>query len=108
MSKKTSTAIVAGLVGVVGFFALLSYTPAKLSLAGMRVLDFMDLFIGSYGLEISATLFVVAATWYMNKKELLEQINQNSRIKLPSWIVQIIKFVLPILVITVMISSVWK
>ncbi len=106
LNKKTSTAIVTGLVGVVGFFALLSYTPAKLSIAGIRVLDFMDLFIGSYGLELSATLFVVAATWYMSKKELLEQINQNSRVKLPSWVIQIIKFVLPVLVVTVMISGV--
>lgn len=106
LSKKTSALLVTGLVGVVGFFALLSYTPAKLSIAGMRILDFMDLFIGSYGLEISATLFVVAATWFMNKKELLEQINQNSRVKLPLFMVQIIKFVLPILVITVMIASI--
>lgn len=106
LSKKLSTAIVTGLAGVLGFFALLSYTPAKLAIFGMPVLDFMDLVMGTYGLEISATLFVVAVTWFMHKQDLLGQINQNSRIRLPLWSINVIRFVLPVLVILVMISNI--
>ena len=84
---------------IVGTFSALSYSSVKLSLFNIPVFDIMDTYFGTYGLSISAVVFILIITWFMDKRKLLEQVNLNSRVKMPPSIITVVKFLFPALVI---------
>ncbi|MFQ6025383.1 MAG: sodium-dependent transporter [Nitrosopumilaceae archaeon] len=98
-SKSKSVLIITLLVLAVGLPSALSYSSVELTVFGEAFLDLMDSFFGIYGIAISAVIFVVLVTWFMNKKELLNQVNVGQKIRIPEWIVSVVKFVLPALII---------
>ena len=103
--RKKSTLIVFGLVVTIGSISALSYSPLDLEVFGKNFLDLMDYLFGTYGITISELAFVISVTWFMNKKEILENLNKNSRFNFPNWIIYILKFVAPMLIIFSILST---
>jgi len=106
-SKAKSSSIIAILLLVVGSFSALSYSSANLELFGKPIFDLMDTTIGTYGLSISAIMFIVIVTWFMDRKKILEQVNLNSRVKMPSVIISLVKFIFPTLVIASILFTIF-
>lgn len=102
-TKKRSTLIVCIVVAVIGTLPALSYSPFDLKFQETKILDFMDEIFGTYGLSISAVLFSIAVLWFIDKKVLAEQFNIASTVKFPPWSIQIMKYLLPAIVLMTMI-----
>ena len=105
-SKRKSSGIVIAAVFGLGIITSLSYSAANLELFGQPILDVLDTYFGSYGLSISAVIFVIIVTWFIEKKKLIEQINLYSNVRIPIQILQIVRFVLPIMVIASIFSTI--
>ena len=106
-SKAKSSSIIAILLLAVGSFSALSYSSANLELFGEPIFDLMDNTIGTYGLSISAIMFIVIVTWFMDRKKILEQVNLNSRVKMPIVIISLVKFIFPTLVIASIVFTIF-
>lgn len=105
-TKRRATAMVAALLFLVGLPSALSYSSLNLVLQGSQpVLDVFDMLFGTYGVAISGTVLVIITAWFMNKKELLEQVNRGSRIRIPAWAIPIIKVLMPVLIIGAIVSQ---
>jgi len=63
-------------------------------------LDIVDSWFGTHGLALSASPFVIAVKWFMDKKIIIHEANLNSRVKLPYWVLTMIKIALPTLTIS--------
>ena len=105
-SKRKASGIVIAAVFGLGIITSLSYSAANLELFGQPILDVLDTYFGSYGLSISAVIFVIIVTWFIEKKKLIEQINLYSNVRIPIQILQIVRFVLPIMVIASIFSTI--
>jgi neurotransmitter:Na+ symporter, NSS family len=112
-SKKKASYLILVLVIIAGLPSALSYSQINLSLNNIPILDIVDSAFGTYGISISAAIFSVIVTWYIDKKKLIEQANlysnSSNKIKIPENIVQLIKFGLPILItLTIIVGFVTK
>jgi len=58
-------------------------------------------------LSISAIMFIVIVTWFMDRKKILEQVNLNSRVKMPIVIISLVKFIFPTLVIASILFTIF-
>lgn len=103
--NKAVTTVSIGLFAI-GIFSALSYSHLELDVLGYRVLDVLDYAAGTYGLAIGSTVFIITITWFMDKKDLLYQINVNSKFQIPMNFLKIGRFVLPAITILIIISSV--
>lgn len=106
-SKAKSVNINTILVLVVGFFSALSYSSIGLTLSGKPFLDLMDDFFGTYGLPIASVALVIIITWFMEKKQLIKQINQYSRIRIPENLIILVRFVLPAVIIVSIVFTIF-
>jgi NSS family neurotransmitter:Na+ symporter len=104
-SRNKASVVVAILLLGAGLPSALSYSSLECKVAGERFLDLMDTLVGTYGIVIAGALFSIAATWFFDKKKLMEQINFASPIKFPDWVVTVVKFILPALIISTMINQ---
>lgn len=108
MGRNKAVAIVTVLVTAVGVFSALSYSPIKLAVWDMLVFDFMDTVFGTYGITISAMMFVTIVSWFMDKDKLMEHIRLGSNLKIPHTLIYIARFVLPVAIGTTIILSIVK
>lgn len=106
MTKNRAALFISLLVFAFGIPSALSYSSVKLAIEGLPFLDAIDSLFGTYGLAIAAALFAIAVTWFMDKKIIMYQANSNSRIKFPCWIFTLVKFALPSLIISTVISQI--
>ena len=99
-SKKKASYLILVLVLIAGLPSALSYSQINLSLNNIPILDIVDSAFGTYGISISAAIFSVIVTWFVDKKKLIEQANlySSNKIKIPENIIYLIKFGLPILI----------
>lgn len=102
---------------IAGLPSALSYSQINLSLNNILILDIVDSIFGTYGIAISAAIFSVIVTWFIDKKKLIEQANlyssssssSSNKIKIPENIVHLVKFGLPILItLTIIVGIVTK
>ena len=109
-SKKKASYLILILVLVAGLPSALSYSQINLSLNNIPILDIVDSAIGTYGIAISAAIFSVIVTWFIDNRKLIEQANlylsRNSKINIPENIIYVIKFGLPILIILTIIVGI--
>lgn len=106
MGRGRAVLVVTGLVTLVGVFSALSYSPVRLEIGSVPVFDFMDLVFGTYGITISAMIFVTIVSWFIDKEKLLEHIRQGSRIKIPYFLFYFARFVLPVAIAVTIILSI--
>ncbi|RDJ32418.1 MAG: sodium-dependent transporter [Crenarchaeota archaeon] len=105
LSNKKSSAIIAIGIFLVGIPSALSYSPIELGLSGVLFLDGMDYVFGTYGITISELIFVVVVTWFVDKKKILENINATSRFNIPQSAISVVKYVSPLVIIAILVST---
>jgi len=105
ISRRKATLVVFGLVVAIGMPSALSYSPLEIQVNQIRFLDFMDDVFGTYGIILAELVFVISISWFMNKTEVLENLNKNSRFNFPDWTIYVMKFVVPALIIFMIVSS---
>ncbi|MFN4336782.1 MAG: sodium-dependent transporter [Candidatus Nitrosocaldus sp.] len=89
---------------VLGLPSALSYSPLHLSIFGMPVLDTLDWIFGTIALALSATLMVLAVAWFMCREEIMEQVNMNSRLRIPSRLLDVVRILLPSMIIATLLK----
>lgn len=104
-NKNKSAIIIALCAVLVGLPAALSYSSINLTLFQKPVFDIFDSVFGTFGLAISAILFIMAVVFFINRKKIMEQVNLYSRFKIPNWLFTIVKYVLPLLLIATLVSQ---
>jgi len=104
LSRRTATALLAGIVLLLGMPAALSYSRAGLQVLQMPVLDLMDTILG-YGVILSGLLFSIAVTWFFKRELIANQINQNARWRLGGKIFALSKFFIPLVLVLVFIDE---
>lgn len=106
IKRGRAALLIAVLLFLIGLPSALSYSSVNLVLPDNRpVLDVLDELFGTYGVAISGTILVIITTWFMNKKELIEQVNMASRIKIPIWMIPVIKVLMPVLIIAAIVGQ---
>ena len=88
-------------VCAIGFMAGIIFT----TFAGLHYLDITDHFITNYGLVAAGLLETIAIGWFYGADKLRKYINEVSDIKIGRWWNVLIKFVIPILLIILLVSS---
>jgi len=111
-SRKRSLLTVAGF-GAAGsvLFALpimLKQGGTPKQSIGLSLLELFDHWAFGYSLLVVGLVEAIAIGWGYGIKKLRTQINENARFKLGPWFDVLIKFVIPILIVTVLVLNVIK
>ncbi len=99
-SKSKASGLVIIISTIIGLPLALSHSSLNLSISNTPLLDIFDTLISEFGLTISAALFIIVILWFMDRKKIIEQVNLHSKIKVPIWIFQVVKILIPILLIS--------
>ncbi len=91
-------------VSVAGFLTGIVFTTN----AGLYYLDIVDHFITSYGLVLVGILETLAVGWLYGAAKLRTYINEVSDIKIGIWWDVLIKLVIPVLLVLLFISGIYK
>jgi NSS family neurotransmitter:Na+ symporter len=106
INRFKSAVIVTILLGVTGLFPALSYSGLAAVIGNITFFDLYDSLFGTFGIAISGAIFSIIATWFMDRNILLEQINPKSRIKIPNWVLTVVKFLMPALIIATIATQI--
>ncbi len=104
--RRRAAAVIGGAAFTAGLSSALSYSPLDLQVAGIAVLDFVNDAVGNYGLPMAAAVFAIAATWFLDKKFLTEQVNLYGRFRIPAGTVAVARIALPLLVVATIFTEV--
>jgi neurotransmitter:Na+ symporter, NSS family len=99
-TKSKASGLVIIISAIVGLPLALSYSSLNLSISNTPLFDIFDMLISEFGLTISATLFIIVILWFMDRKKIIEQVNLHSKLKVPIWIFEVVKILIPILLIS--------
>lgn len=75
---------------------------------GLSILDITDHWVFSYSLLIVGLVESIAIGWILGADKLRKALNQYARYKLGKWFNVLIKFIIPIVLFTVITSSLWN
>jgi NSS family neurotransmitter:Na+ symporter len=106
LSRRTATALLAGVVLLLGVPSALSYSRVGLQVLQMPVLDLMDPLFGTFAIILAALFISVSATWYVKKEVIVNQINQNARWQHGEQIFALIKFFIPFALTLIFIARI--
>jgi NSS family neurotransmitter:Na+ symporter len=106
MSRLKAASLFSGIILVLGFPAALSYSRIGLQLLNTPVLDLMDRLFGSLAIIFTALLISVSATWFCEKRTIVNQINKNTKCNLGGAIFFLLKYIIPLALFFVFVSSI--
>jgi NSS family neurotransmitter:Na+ symporter len=105
LSRFRATALLSGIVLVLGLPAALSYSGLNLQLFNVPVLDLVDELFGTLGLSLSALLIAIAVTWFFKRRVIETEMNRNARWALGGILFPLIKYVIPFILLLVFIAE---
>lgn len=106
VSRPKAAAIIAILLSLGGLLPALSYSSLSEIGGNIPFFDLYDMLFGTYAITISGAIFAIVATWFMDRKKLLEQVNLKSPFKVPNWVLTIVKFLMPALIVATIVSQI--
>jgi NSS family neurotransmitter:Na+ symporter len=89
---------------ILGIPSALSYSPMRLSVSDVPFLDAFDWMFGTIALAVSAALMAIVFSWFVEKDKIMEQVNMNSRIRIPSTMLYIVRIFLPVMIIATLVK----
>ncbi|MCH7568511.1 MAG: sodium-dependent transporter [Nanoarchaeota archaeon] len=95
-SRTKATILISSIIALIGLPSALSYSGFNITLLGRPFLDSMDIIFGSFLAPIGAISLCIAIGWFWDSKKLLNEINKNSKIKIPYLMIYLVKYVIPI------------
>ncbi len=104
VSKGKATLIITAIASILGIPSALSYSPIRLSIFEVQFLDAFDWVFGTLALAVSATLMAIVFSWFIDKYKIMEQVNMNSRIRIPFIMLYIVRVFLPIMIIATLVK----
>jgi NSS family neurotransmitter:Na+ symporter len=105
-SRHKSALIITLLLLAVGLPSALSYSALNLQSFGLPFLDLLDSMFGTFGIAISAAIFVIVVGWFMGKGEIMKEVNLNSPVRIPYSILTVVKIVAPILIVSTILTQI--
>jgi len=96
--------IITVIASILGIPSALSYSPIRLSISELPFLDAFDWVFGTIALAVSATLMAIVFSWFIDKYKIMEQVNMNSRIRIPFIMLYIVRVFLPIMIIATLVK----
>ncbi len=72
---------------------------------GLTLLDITDHWVFNYSLLIIGLVEVILIGWILGAKKIISFLNQNAHINLGKWFVILIKYIIPVLIFTVIVTS---
>ena len=106
LDRNRATLVITIAALAAGIPSALSYSSVDLKIFETAVFDLVDRWFGTYGIALAAALFTVAVTWFMDRKQLMEQINAHSPVRFPGWTLSVVRFALPALIIATVLSQI--
>lgn len=94
--RREVTALLTGLVFLVGLPSALSYSGVGFAVGGVRFLDLMDESVGALALPVTATLIAVVFTWYQDRDAVAAQIGTGI-------VESIAKYVIPVVLVAIVV-----
>lgn len=79
MSRKKASTLFMIILAAIGAPSALSYSSLDLSLYGSRILDLMDLIVGTIGLLIAALLVTITFRWFITDDILASQLKLSEK-----------------------------
>jgi NSS family neurotransmitter:Na+ symporter len=104
VSKGKAVLIITVIASILGIPSALSYSPIRLSISEVPFLDAFDWVFGTIALAVSATLMAIVFSWFIDKYKIMEQVNMNSRIRIPFIMLYIVRVFLPIMIIATLVK----
>jgi len=108
LSRSKASTLVIIISSIVGLPLALSYSSLSLNISSTPLFDIFDMLISEFGLTISATLFIIVILWFMDRKKIMEQINLHSKITIPGWIFEVVKYIIPILLMSTLAMKLFE
>ena len=108
LSRSKASTLVIIISSIVGLPLALSYSSLSLNISSTPLFDIFDMLISEFGLTISATLFIIVILWFMDRKKIMEQINLHSKITIPGWIFEVVKYLIPILLMSTLAMKLFE
>jgi NSS family neurotransmitter:Na+ symporter len=105
--RKAALILLAILIGA-GMPSALSYTAFGFRVAGKPFLSMMDMVFGSLLTPLVAALLCISLAWFWKAEDVLEEVNANSRFKVPHVAVYLVRYVVPIVLILVFLLGVYS
>jgi NSS family neurotransmitter:Na+ symporter len=106
MSREKAAAVIGVAAFLAGLPSTLSYSSVGLDIAGAPFFDVLDTLIGTYGIAVAAVAFSLVTLWFIDRKKLIEQANMYNRVRIPAWLVTVVKVELPVLIIATVATQV--
>lgn len=108
--KRTRALTYAAIAGLIGsaLFSLPQIIDKNLTgngTLGLTLLDLMDHWVFNYSLLIVGLAEVLFIGWILGADRLREALNQHAKVKLGKWFEGLIKYVIPVLLVVVIVSS---
>ncbi len=75
---------------------------------GLTLLDITDHWVFNYSLLTVGFLEVLMLGWILGADKLRAALNENAKLKIGRWFEILIKFILPVLLFVVIVSSLWQ
>lgn len=107
LTRRQATAVLSGLVVLLGLPSALSYSAIDLRVVGWRVLDLLDETVGTMALPVTALLIAVVFTRYLSTADLNEECGVTPGQR--TWralIVPAARYVIPVVLIAVTVARV--
>jgi len=106
MKRKKATGIIYGIALLAGLPSVLSYSAVKFSVLGKPFLDGIDYVIGSLTLPIVTLIFTITVSWFWSAKKFVNAMNKHTKLKMPHWIIYLIRYFIPLVLFLVFIVGV--
>lgn len=101
LNRKASVALLGFITavgaGVVGYFS-----------KDAAVLDTVDFWVGSFGLYVLAAILVIMFGWVLGIDRGQDELNRGAEVRIPRFVMYIIKYVAPVYLIAVFIAWTWQ
>jgi SNF family Na+-dependent transporter len=88
-------------VTILGFISLTGSAFILYFSKGLKALDTIDFWIGSFSIYVLATFEVILAGWIFGADRIIEETRRGALIRIPNFIKFIIKYVSPVYLLTV-------
>jgi len=108
LTRKKATIILSSIVALIGLPSALSYSGFNLTLFGKPFLDSMDFIFGTVMTPISALTICLFIAWFWKVKEILKQINKNSKLKISHFIIPLTKYIVPLILLIILLADIFS
>ncbi len=109
--RRLPTVITVSIIGILGSIAcalpvVIDKTLKNNGTLGLTILDLIDHYAYTYGLLLVGLFEAIIVGWFFPVSKLREFLNQNSKIKLGRWFDVSIKYIIPLIILSLLAGGI--